>query len=71
MVHFEGTNPFGENLETFYPSQLLGFRNSNGTPKVVIQCSLNPLSWDNIQQNLVVDIEIGQKMFLLFLCQSN
>ena len=60
MVHFEETNPFGENIETFYPSRLLGFITSNGTREAVIQCSLNPLSWEDIQQKFVVDIEIGQ-----------
>jgi hypothetical protein len=43
------TNPFGENIETFYPLWLLGFITSNGTREAVIQCLLNPLSWDNIQ----------------------
>jgi hypothetical protein len=59
MVHFEETNPFGENIETCYSLRLSGFMNSNGTCEVVIQCSLNPLSWDDIQQNFAVDIEIG------------
>jgi hypothetical protein len=27
---------------------------------VVIQCSVKPLSWEDIQQKFVVDIEIGQ-----------
>jgi hypothetical protein len=53
-------NPFGENIETFYPSRMLGFITSNGTRETVIQCSLNPLSWEDIQQKFVVDIEIGQ-----------
>jgi hypothetical protein len=66
MVYFEETNPFGENIETFYPLWLLGFINSNGTCEAVIQCSLNPLSWDNIQQNFVVDIEIGQNFDVSF-----
>jgi hypothetical protein len=60
MVHFEETNQFGENIETFYPSWLLGFITSNGTHEAVIQCLLNPLSWEDIQQKFVVDIEIGQ-----------
>ncbi len=60
MVHFEETNPFGEYIETFYQSPLLGFITSNGTREAVIQCLLNPLSWDDIQQKFVVDIEIGQ-----------
>ena len=66
MVHFEETNPFGEIIETFYPSQLLEFITSNGASEVVIQCLLNPLSWDNIQQNFVVDIEIGQNFDVSF-----
>jgi hypothetical protein len=64
MVHFEETNLFGENIETFYPSQLLGFITSNGTCEVVIQCLLNPLSWE--EQNFVVDIEIGQNFYVSF-----
>jgi hypothetical protein len=60
MVHFEETNPFGENIETFYPSRLLGFITSNGTREAVIQCLLNPQSWEDIQQKFVVDIEFGQ-----------
>jgi hypothetical protein len=43
----------------FYPSWLLGFITSNGTREAVIQCLLNPLSWEDIQQKFVVYIEIG------------
>jgi hypothetical protein len=60
MVNFKEMNPFGENIETFYPSRLLGFITSNGTREAVIQCLLNPLSWEDIQQKCVVDIEIKQ-----------
>jgi len=63
---FEEMNQFGENIETFYPSRLLGFITSNGTREAVVQCSLNPLSWDDIQQNFVVDIEIGQNFDVSF-----
>jgi hypothetical protein len=66
MAHFEETNPFGENIETFYPSWLLGFITSNGTREAVIQRLLNPLSWEDIQQNFVVDIEIGQNFDVSF-----
>ncbi len=72
MVHFEETNPFGENIETFYSSRLLGFITSNGIREVVIQCLLNPLSWEDLQQKSVVDIKIGQNFnAFLFLCPSN
>ena len=66
MVHFEETNPFGENIETFYPSWLLGFITSNGTHEAAIQYLLNPLSWEDIQQKFVVDIEIGQNFDVSF-----
>jgi hypothetical protein len=66
MVHFEETNPFGEDIETFCPSRLLGFITSNGTGEAAIQCLLNPLSWEDIQQNFVVDIEIGQNVNAFF-----
>jgi hypothetical protein len=32
----------------------------------VIQCLLNPLSWDDVLQNFVVDIEIGQNFDFSF-----
>jgi hypothetical protein len=60
MLHFEEMNPFGENIEAFYPSWLLGFITSNGTREEVIQCSLIPLSWEDLQKTFAVDIEIGQ-----------
>ena len=66
MVHFEETNPFGENIETFYPSRLLDFITSNGSCETVNQCLLNPLSWEDIQQNFVVDIKIGQNFDVSF-----
>jgi hypothetical protein len=72
MVNFEETNPFGENIETFYPSRLLGFITSNGTREAVIQCSLSPLSWEDIQQTLLLILKLDKTlMLLLFLCPSN
>jgi hypothetical protein len=47
MVHFQETNLFGEYIETFYLSRLLGFITSNGTREAMIQCLLNPLSWED------------------------
>jgi hypothetical protein len=45
---------------------LLGFITSNGTCEAVIQCLLNPLSWEDIQQKFAVDIEIGQNFNAFF-----
>ncbi len=66
MVQFEEINPFGENIEKNYPSRLLGFITSNGKCEGVIQCLLNPLSWEDKQQNFVVHIEIGQNFDVSF-----
>jgi hypothetical protein len=59
MVHFEETNNIGDVIETYYPSKLLGFITTNGTREAVVQCSVNLLCWDDIQQNFIVDIELG------------
>jgi hypothetical protein len=39
---------------------LLGFITSYGTREAVIQCLLNPLSWEDIQPKFVVNIKTGQ-----------
>jgi hypothetical protein len=49
MVHFEEANNIGDVIETYYPSKLLGFITTNGAHEVVVQCSVNPLRWDDIQ----------------------
>ena len=59
MVHFEETNYLGEIVENYYPSRLLGFITTNSTQEVVIQCSVNPIQWDTIQQNFIVKIQLG------------
>ncbi len=82
IVHFEETNPFGENIETFYPSWLLGFITSNGTREAMIQCYLllklklektlilllflGPLNWYFIHCVLFLMMLITWKDILLF-----
>ncbi len=57
----DGYSPsnIGDVIETYYPSKLLGFITTNGTSEAVVQCSVNPLRWDDIQQNFIVEIELG------------
>ena len=66
MVHYEETNQAGDNIETYYPSKLLGFIETNGTREAVIQCSVNPLLWDDIQQNFVMYFQLGQNFDVSF-----
>ncbi len=66
MVHFEETNNLGEILENYYPSRLLGFITTNNTQEAVIQCSINPIQWDTIQQNFIVEIQLGTNFNVSF-----
>jgi hypothetical protein len=61
MVHFEETNNLGHKVENYYPSKLLGFITTNGTLEAVIQCSINPIDWNNIQQNVIVETQLGNQ----------
>jgi hypothetical protein len=66
MVHFEETNNLGEIVENYYPFRLLGFITTNNTQEAVIQCSVNPTLWDNIQQNFIVQIQLGRNFNVSF-----
>ncbi len=67
MVHFEETNNLGEIVENYYLSRLLGFITTNNTQEAVIQCSVNPIQWDSIQQNFIVEIQFSKKLYR-FIC---
>ncbi len=66
MVHFEETNNLGDIMENYCPSRLLGFITTNSTQEVVIQCSVNPIQSDNIQQNFIVKIQLGRNFNVSF-----
>ncbi len=66
MVHFEETNNLGEIMENYYPSRLLGFITTNNTQEAEIQCSVNPIQWDTIQQNFIVEIQLGRNFNVSF-----
>jgi hypothetical protein len=66
MVHFKETNNLGEIVENHYPSSLLGFITTNSTQEAVIQCSVNLIQWDTIQQNFIVETQLGKNFNVLF-----
>jgi hypothetical protein len=66
MVHFEKTNNLGDKVENYYLSRLLGFIITNGTRKAVIQCSINPIDWEVIQQNFIVETQLGTNFHVSF-----
>ncbi len=66
MVHFEETNNLGDIVENYYPSRLLGFISANSTQEAVIQCSVNPIQWDPIQKNFIVEIQLGRNFNVSF-----
>jgi hypothetical protein len=66
MVHLEETNNLGDKVENYSPSRLLGFITTNKTYKVVIQCSINPNYWEDIQQNFIVETQLGTNFHVSF-----
>jgi hypothetical protein len=70
IVHFEETNNLGEIVENYYPSRLLGFMTTNNTQEAVIQCSVNPIQWDTIQQSFIVEIQLGRNFNVSFVTMS-
>jgi hypothetical protein len=51
MIHFEEKDKSGELFDSLYPSRLIGFISINGEREAVVQCSLKPLSWDDVEKN--------------------
>jgi hypothetical protein len=66
MVHFEETNNLGDKVEQYYPSRLLGFITTNGRHKAVIQCSINPIDWEDLQCNFIVETQLGTNFHVSF-----
>jgi hypothetical protein len=69
MVHFKEQDNFGNEIENYYPSMLLGFVSIKGEHKAIIQCSLKPLSWDHLQEKFIVEIELGTNFNVSFVSQ--
>jgi hypothetical protein len=67
MVHFEVTNNLGHKVENYYPLRLLGFITTSGTREAVIQCSINPIDWNDIQQIYIVETQFGANFHVSFL----
>jgi hypothetical protein len=66
MVHFEETNNLGDKVENYYLSKLLGFSTTNRTREAVIQCSINPIDWEVIQRNFIVETQLGTNFHVSF-----
>jgi hypothetical protein len=62
MVHFEETNNLGGSWKTI---TLPGIT-TNNTQEAVFQCSVNPIQWDTIQQNVIVKIQLGRNFNISF-----
>jgi hypothetical protein len=67
MVCFEETNNLGDKVENYYPLRLLEFITTKGICKAVIQCSINPIDWEVIQQNFIVETQLGTNFHDSFL----
>ena len=66
MVHFEEIDKFGNSFDSLYPSRLLGFISINDEREAVVQCSLKPLSWDEVEKNFIQEIQLGTNFDVSF-----
>jgi len=66
MVHFEEKNNSGELIDSLYPSRLIGFISINGECEAVVQCSLKPLSWDDVEKKFIQEIQLGTNFDVSF-----
>jgi hypothetical protein len=65
-VHFEEITASGVSVETYYPSNILGFIKMSGSPEAVIQCSEKPLIWSDVENKFFVKTIIGTDMDLSY-----
>jgi hypothetical protein len=56
MVPFEEMDNDGDMIENIYKSRILGFISNNNEQEVLIQCSLKPLCWDDVEKNCIQEI---------------
>ncbi len=66
MVHFEEKDKLGELFDSLYPSRLIGFISINSECEAVVQCSLKPLSWDDVEKNFIQEIQLGTNFDVSF-----
>ncbi len=53
-------------MENYFPSRLLGIITTNSTQEAVIQCSVNPIQWETIEQNFIVKTQLGRNFNVSF-----
>ncbi len=64
---FEEIDNDGDMIENIYPSQILGFISiSNERQEAVIQCSLKPIYWDEVEKNFIQETQLGTDFDILF-----
>ena len=67
LVHFqENKNEGNIIVETLYPSRILGFLSINGEQEAAIQCSLEPILWNTVETNFIVQIKLGMDFNISF-----
>jgi hypothetical protein len=59
MVHFKEMDNDGDMIENIYPTWILEFISINNEREAVIQCSLKPLFWDEVEKNFIQEIQLG------------
>jgi hypothetical protein len=58
-LNFEEMDNDGDMIENIYPSRILVFISINNEWEAVIQCSLKPLCWDDVEKTFIQEIQLG------------
>ena len=66
MYHFQENNNEGNIVEPLYPSRILVFLSINGEQEAAIQCSLEPILWNTVETNFIVQIKLGMDFNISF-----
>jgi hypothetical protein len=66
MVHFEEMDNDGDMIENIYPTHILDFKSINNEEEAVIQCSLKPLCWDDVEKPSIEEIQQGTDFDISF-----
>ena len=66
LVHFEEEHQSGGSQEHYYPSKVIGFIEIDGQKEAIIQSSLEPLEWSNVQTKILVGITLGNDFDISF-----
>ncbi len=66
LVHFQEVNNKREEIKNLHPSKILGFLNIEEKREAVIQCSVKPILWSQVEHFFFVKLQSGTDFNISF-----